>query len=57
VVRGLDSLDRALFRRVPFLRRYAWIVVLSLRRPRKDAAISPAAGAAASVGLRSPWSA
>jgi ubiquinone/menaquinone biosynthesis C-methylase UbiE len=57
VVRGLDSLDRALFRRVPFLRRYAWIVVLSLRRPRKDAAISPAGGAAASVGGRSAWSA
>jgi SAM-dependent methyltransferase len=33
VARGLDRLDRVLFRLVPPLRRFAWIVVIRLRRP------------------------
>jgi hypothetical protein len=37
VVRVLDALDRRLFDRLPLLRRYAWIVVLSLRAPRRSA--------------------
>jgi ubiquinone/menaquinone biosynthesis C-methylase UbiE len=49
VVRGLDSFDQALFARLPFLRRYAWIAVLSLRRPSKHVATASAGGAVASV--------
>jgi SAM-dependent methyltransferase len=30
---ALDALDRGLFRLLPFLRRFAWLVVLDLRRP------------------------
>jgi len=33
VARGLDRLDQLLFRLLPPLRRYAWIVVIRLRRP------------------------
>jgi SAM-dependent methyltransferase len=33
VARGLDRLDQVLFRLVPPLRRFAWIVVIRLRRP------------------------
>jgi hypothetical protein len=40
VVRGLDSFDQALFARLPFLRKYAWIVVLSLRRPLMPTAVA-----------------
>lgn len=36
VVRMLDGLDQQLFDRFPRLRRYAWIVVLSLRAPRES---------------------
>lgn len=34
VVGGLDALDRWLFRVAPPLRRYAWMVGITLRRPR-----------------------
>lgn len=37
IMRGLDRVDSALFTLAPPLRRYAWVVVLSLMRPR-DAA-------------------
>lgn len=36
-VRVLDALDRLLFRLVPPLRRYAWVVVLDCHRPRPRA--------------------
>lgn len=32
----LERLDRRIFARLPALRRYAWVVVLTLRGPRKD---------------------
>jgi ubiquinone/menaquinone biosynthesis C-methylase UbiE len=35
--RALERLDQALFARMPSLRRYAWVTVLSLARPRKRA--------------------
>jgi SAM-dependent methyltransferase len=34
VVRMLDRIDAALFKRVPRARKYAWIVILELSRPR-----------------------
>ncbi len=37
ILRGLDRVDSALFALAPPLRRYAWIVVLSLVRPRNAA--------------------
>jgi len=35
VIRTLDAMDRALFRIVPFARRYAWQVVIVLSQPKK----------------------
>jgi len=35
VVGGLDAFDRLLFRALPPLRRYAWMVGITLRRPRR----------------------
>jgi len=32
----LRSADRVLFRTLPFMRRYAWMVVMTLSEPRKD---------------------
>ena len=37
LVKRLDAFDQVLFARMPFLRRYAWIIVLSLRRPAEPA--------------------
>jgi SAM-dependent methyltransferase len=36
IVDGLDGLDRWLFRVAPVLRRYAWMVGLTLRAPRRS---------------------
>ena len=36
LARALDKLDRILLEKVPFLRRYAWTVLLDLRRPALD---------------------
>jgi SAM-dependent methyltransferase len=40
LVDGLDSIDRGLFRVAPALRRYAWMVGLTLRKPKPAAAAS-----------------
>ena len=42
----LERVDRVLFRRVPRLRRLAWIVVLDLHGPRSALASSETGGAA-----------
>ena len=34
IVRGFDGLDHILFRVAPALRRYAWMVAMTLREPR-----------------------
>jgi hypothetical protein len=34
IARGFDGVDHVLFRVAPALRRYAWMVAMTLREPR-----------------------
>ena len=47
VLRALDRVDRGLFTALPYLRRYGWIAIVSLREPRASAQPSEPVGVGA----------